>query len=79
MPWSPTQEFPHPLANIKSSESDTGVANYLSFLLIDAMIWQGLGDQINRFRYKDLGLEPIQPTQAPGIVHRLGIPHTYCW
>ena len=79
MPWTPTQDFPHPLANIKSAKADTRMANFLSFFLIDAMIWQGLGDVFNRFRYKALGLEPIDPTQAPGLVHRFRVPHTYCW
>ena len=79
MPWSPTREFPHPLANIDSPEGDGNLANFLSFFLIDALIWQGLGDIINGFRRRILGLEPIDPTQAPGLMTRLKIPHTYCW
>ncbi|KIW14656.1 hypothetical protein PV08_07440 [Exophiala spinifera] len=79
MPWSPTREYSHPLANLKSTKLDAKVVNLLSYFLVDAMIWQGLGDVINRFRCETLGLEAIHPSQAPGLIHRFGIPHTYCW
>jgi hypothetical protein len=55
------------------------IANYLSYIFVEMLTWQGLGDVINRFRYKDLGLERIHPTWAPGMISRLRIPHTYCW
>lgn len=51
----------------------------MSYFLVDAMIWQGLGDVINRFRCETLGLEAVNPSQAPGLMHRFRIPHTYCW
>lgn len=79
MPYSPTQAFPHPLANIQSSNTDPQLANYMSYALIDMLTWQGLGDVINRFRSKSLGLEPISLVWAPGMLQRMGIPHTYCW
>lgn len=79
MPWTPTREFAHPLADVKSSDTDVALAHYLSYFLVDAIIWQGLGSVINRFRSKVLGLQPIDPTLAPGMVHRLRIPHSYCW
>lgn len=79
MPWSPTKEFAHPLADIHSSGEDVTLARFLSYFLVDAIIWQGLGSVINRFRYRVLGLEPINPTLAPGMLHRLRIPHFYCW
>lgn len=41
MPWSPTASFPHPLANIKTSSVDVGTGNYLSYLLVEWMTWQG--------------------------------------
>lgn len=41
MPWSPTTAFPHPLANIQSSNAERGVSNFLSYVLVDMMIWQG--------------------------------------
>ena len=79
MPYSPTQAYPHPLANIQSSDADPQVTNYLSYTLIEVLSWQGLGDVINRFRRKSLGLDPINLLCAPGMLHGLKIPHTYCW
>lgn len=79
MPYSPTQAFPHPLANVQSSNADPHLTNYLTYALIDMLTWQGLGDLINRFRQKSLGLDPISLVWAPGMLQRLRIPHTYCW
>jgi len=41
--------------------------------------WQGLGDLVNRFRVKTLGLEPVSTLWAPGQLFRLKVPTTYCW
>lgn len=79
MPYSPTQAFPHPLANIQSSTADAPMTNFLSYILVDAIMWQGLGDVMNRFRQDELGLEPVSLMWAPGTLARLHIPHTYCW
>ncbi|KAK4503548.1 hypothetical protein PRZ48_004463 [Zasmidium cellare] len=79
MPYSPTQAFPHPLANIQSSNADDHLTNYVSYALIDMLTWQGLGDVINRFRQRSLGLDEISLMWAPGMLQRLRIPHTYCW
>ncbi|KAI9737226.1 MAG: hypothetical protein M1818_005758 [Claussenomyces sp. TS43310] len=78
MPWSPTQAFPHPLANVKASNVDKPISNYLSYTLVDLMTWQGLGDIINDFR-RSLRLEPISALWGGGIISRLEVPHTYCW
>ncbi|KAL9596671.1 MAG: hypothetical protein Q9219_005630 [cf. Caloplaca sp. 3 TL-2023] len=79
MPWSPTQAFPHPLANIQSSNADQSITNFISYALVEIMTWQGLGDIINRFREKSLGLEPVSLLWAPGMASRLHVPYTYCW
>lgn len=79
MPWSPTQAFPHPLANILSSNTDQSLANYISYVLVDMLTWQGLGDLINKFRERLLHLEPVSIIWAPGMLARLQIPWTYCW
>jgi UDP:flavonoid glycosyltransferase YjiC (YdhE family) len=79
MPYSPTQAFPHPLANIQSSNADTNLTNYISYAMIEMLTWQGLGDIINRFRQRSLGLDDISMLRAPGMLQRLKIPHTYCW
>ncbi|QIW97749.1 hypothetical protein AMS68_003267 [Peltaster fructicola] len=78
MPYSPTQAFPHPLANIKSSNADPNITNYLSYSLVEMMTWQGLGDVINSFRSATLALDEIT-TWSHQILGRLKIPHTYCW
>jgi UDP:flavonoid glycosyltransferase YjiC (YdhE family) len=79
MPWSPTQQFPHPLANIQSSNADVNMTNFVSYALVEMMTWQGLGDVINRFRERALGLDPISLIWAPGMLSRLRVPYTYCW
>ncbi|KAF2661950.1 glycosyltransferase family 1 protein [Lophiostoma macrostomum CBS 122681] len=79
MPWSPTQQFPHPLANIQSSNADASITNFMSYTLVDMLTWQGLGDIINRFRRDSLGLDSISMIWAPGMLARLKIPYTYCW
>lgn len=79
MPWTATRAFPHPLANIQSSNTDEVMTNYVSYALVEMMTWQGLGDVINRFRDKVLDLEPLSLIWAPGLLTRLRIPTTYCW
>jgi hypothetical protein len=79
MPWSPTTAFPHPLANTKISNVDPEMVNYLSYALVETMTWQGLGDLVNSFRVKKLGLSEIDPTFAPGMLTSMRIPHTYAW
>ncbi|KAL9124890.1 MAG: hypothetical protein Q9217_005833 [Psora testacea] len=78
-PYSPTQQFPHPLANIKKSNVDTNYINFMSYPLVEMMTWQGLGDLVNRFRVKTLGLEPVSTLWAPGQLYRLKVPYTYMW
>ena len=36
-PYSPTQQFPHPLANIKKSNVDTAYTNFMSYPLVEMM------------------------------------------
>lgn len=79
MPWSPTQAFPHPLANIRKYSTKPTVANAASYAIVDIIHWQGLGDIINKFRRKTLKLDILDAAQAQGIVHRLNIPHAYLW
>ncbi|CAK7268916.1 hypothetical protein SEPCBS57363_003336 [Sporothrix epigloea] len=87
MPWTPTRSFPHPLANLKVPTSSPmyGLASQLSFMLVECLTWQGLGDVINRFRSSRLGLGPLSPLQAVapfqpgGLMGRLRVPTTYCW
>ncbi|KAG8861244.1 hypothetical protein FRB96_003194 [Tulasnella sp. 330] len=79
MPWCATTTFPHPLVNIKASNAHKGLTNYLSYAVADLLQWQGLGDIINRFRSKTLGLGPLTLRSGPGVTDRLKIPWTYCF
>ena len=38
-----------------------------------------LGDLVNNFRVKTLGLEPVSTLWAPGQLYRLKVPYTYLW
>ncbi|KAI9671979.1 MAG: hypothetical protein M1817_002289 [Caeruleum heppii] len=78
-PYSPTQAFPHPLANIKNTNVDTNYTNFMSYPLVEMMVWQGLGDLINRFRFETLKLDPVSTLWAPGQLYRLKVPYTYLW
>ncbi|KAI0379590.1 glycosyltransferase family 1 protein [Hypomontagnella monticulosa] len=78
-PYTPTQAFPHPLAIIKKSNVDPGYANFISYPLVELMVWQGLGDLVNDFRVKTLGLDPVSTLWAPGATYRLHVPFTYLW
>ncbi|KIW07544.1 uncharacterized protein PV09_01503 [Verruconis gallopava] len=78
-PYTPTTQFPHPLANIKSTNVDHAYANFMSYPLVELMTWQGLGDLINRFRVHTLGLEEVSTLWAPGQLYRMAVPFTYMW
>lgn len=41
MPWSSTEAFPHPLANLKNAGSDRNMTNYLSYGIVEFLTWQG--------------------------------------
>ena len=79
MPWTPTTAFPHPLANIQSTDTDPRVANFLSYGLVSILTWQGLGPVINEFRQETLGLEPVSVVWMPKLIREAKVPFTYCW
>ena len=80
-PYTPTTEFPHPLANVKARKSnvDAAYVNFMSYPLVEMMTWQGLGDIVNRFRENTLRLEPVSSLWAPGALYRMKVPYTYMW
>lgn len=41
MPWSPTKAFHHPLAAMNYGEAEQSTANYLSFMMMELLTWQG--------------------------------------
>ncbi|KAK2012539.1 glycosyltransferase family 28 domain-containing protein [Colletotrichum eremochloae] len=79
MPWCPTQAFHHPLASMSYGEADKSVANYLSFIMMELLTWQGLGDLINKFRTQTLGLDHISPMWGCQLLPRLRVPYTFLW
>ncbi|KAL4887571.1 hypothetical protein BJY04DRAFT_225521 [Aspergillus karnatakaensis] len=78
MPWSSTRAFPHPLANLKYSDTEAKMANYLSYGIVEWLTWQGLGDIINDWRVS-IDLERIPATEGPSLAETLKVPFTYCW
>jgi UDP:flavonoid glycosyltransferase YjiC (YdhE family) len=80
MPWSSTRAFSHPLANLNTSaDTNLSMANLLSFGVVEFMMWQGIGDIINRWRSRSLDLEPIVESDGPKLLEKIAVPHTYCW
>ena len=79
MPWSQTQAFPHPLANVHATSSKEDMMNYLSDIFVELSTWEGLGDVINSFRSQTLGLKPLNRASGPTVISQLRIPYTYCW
>jgi hypothetical protein len=43
------------------------------------MTWEGLGDIINNFRAKTLGLPKLSRSIGPVLLKTLEVPHTYIW
>ncbi|KAJ3846924.1 glycosyltransferase family 1 protein [Lentinula lateritia] len=78
MPWSPTTAFPHPLVNIQSSNAQSGLTNYLSYALADIFTWQGIGDIVNKFRRRSLGLPALSLKSGAGVLDNVKVPWTYC-
>ncbi|RKO89836.1 glycosyltransferase family 1 protein, partial [Blyttiomyces helicus] len=79
MPWSRTKAFPHPLANVSYKNAASGTVNRLSYDVIDTLTWEGLGDVINKFRKKTLGLKPLSTYDGAYALRHLKVPHTYTW
>ncbi|MED6158498.1 hypothetical protein PIB30_033317 [Stylosanthes scabra] len=73
MPWTPTNEFPHPLSRVKQQ-----IAYRLSYQIVDSLIWLGIRDLINEFRKKKLKLRPITYLSGP-YTSPLDIPYGYIW
>ncbi|KAF9120146.1 Sterol 3-beta-glucosyltransferase [Mortierella sp. 14UC] len=72
-PWTRTRSFPHPFA---VAERNLGRGyNYMTFAMMDQVLWKGISGQINKWRKKGLGLAPttIEKMEA----HR--VPCLYSW
>ncbi|XP_038880598.1 sterol 3-beta-glucosyltransferase UGT80A2-like isoform X2 [Benincasa hispida] len=73
MPWTPTSDFPHPLAHVKHQ-----MGYRLSYNIVDTLIWLGIRDIINSFRKKKLKLRRI--SYLSGHYSSLPeVPYGYIW
>ncbi|KAB8236430.1 uncharacterized protein BDW43DRAFT_298064 [Aspergillus alliaceus] len=78
MPWSGTEAFPHPLANLNSDDTNRSFKNYVSYEVVNWLTWQGVGDVINQWR-KELDLDEVAMFEGPHLAEMLKVPFTYCW
>ncbi|KAJ7517313.1 hypothetical protein O6H91_21G018300 [Diphasiastrum complanatum] len=74
MPWTPTSEFPHPLARVKNP-----AAYRLSYQVVDALIWWGIRGFINDFRKKKLKIRPITYLSGASPQSISTLPTGYIW
>ncbi|KAF0693768.1 Aste57867_15267 [Aphanomyces stellatus] len=78
-PWVPTQEFPHPLSNLPY-KGKREKRNYMSYNLVDLLMWQGTEGMVNRFRVDVLGLRKIRKgDHGRSLVLDWKIPHSFMW
>jgi sterol 3beta-glucosyltransferase len=76
MPWTATSAFPHPLTRLQPGEHRP-VRNFLSYGVVSTMLWAGLGDVVNGFRERTLGLAPLDPVQGASLLEDNEVPFTY--
>ncbi|KAE9049457.1 Sterol 3-beta-glucosyltransferase [Phytophthora rubi] len=78
-PWVPTTAFPHPLSNMPYTGKPTKV-NYMSYKMVDLLMWQGTEGMVNAFRRDKLGLRKIlKGDGGRDILLDLAIPHAFMW
>lgn len=77
VPWTPTREFPHPLARVRAASSGAGVANLVSYTVVETRLWNEYGRTVNHFRRQTLQLSSLDTLLAPTLAHRLCVPTTY--
>src|SRR5215470_1241229 len=78
MPWSATTAFPHPFARIEL-RTQHPVENFFSYDVVDLMVWAGIGDLVNDFRTKTLGLRPLALPDGAALLEDHEVPFTYLW
>jgi UDP:flavonoid glycosyltransferase YjiC (YdhE family) len=78
MPWSATCAFPHPFAHIDPS-TPRPVENFLSYGIVDLLVWAGIGDLVDAFRTETLKLPPIALTDGAALLEDHEVPLTYLW
>jgi UDP:flavonoid glycosyltransferase YjiC (YdhE family) len=79
MPWTPTTAFPQPLANLDPGRHQPRL-NWLSYAAVDLLTWAGIGDIVNRFRTRTLGLPALHVTaEGANVINDRAVPFTYLW
>lgn len=68
-PWTRTSAFPHPFSSAETDIGDQfsyyfnyltrGGLNYMSYVLIDKVLWTGIAQFVNPWRVEKLGLSPV--------------------
>ncbi|POM68850.1 Sterol 3-beta-glucosyltransferase [Phytophthora palmivora] len=78
-PWVPTTAFPHPLSNMPYTNKPKKV-NYMTYKLVDLLMWQGTEGMVNTFRTEVLELRKIRKGDGGrDILLDLAIPHAFMW
>ncbi|HET8529898.1 MAG TPA: glycosyltransferase [Methylomirabilota bacterium] len=78
MPWSATCAFPHPFARIDPG-AHRPVENFLSYGIVDLLVWAGIRDLVDAFRVQTLKLPPIGLTDGAALLEDHEVPLTYLW
>jgi sterol 3beta-glucosyltransferase len=76
MPWTSTSAFPHPLTRLQPGENRP-VRNFLSYGVVATLMWAGLGDVVNGFRERTLGLPTLDLIQGASLLEDSEVPFTY--
>ncbi|KAG3004568.1 hypothetical protein PC120_g18468 [Phytophthora cactorum] len=77
--WVPTTAFPHPLFNMPYTGKPKKV-NYMTYKLVDLLMWQGTEVMVNAFRTDVLDLRKIwKGDGGRDILLDLAIPHAFMW
>ncbi|CAH0475270.1 unnamed protein product [Peronospora belbahrii] len=78
-PWVPTTAFPHPLSNMPYTGKPKKV-NYMSYKMVDLLMWQATEGMINAFRRDRLQLRKIRKGDGGrDILLDLAVPHAFMW
>jgi UDP:flavonoid glycosyltransferase YjiC (YdhE family) len=78
MPWTATSAVPHPFAGIEPG-AHRPVRNFLSYGVVDLLVWSGIADLVNAFREQTLGLPPITLADGAAALEDNEVPFTYLW
>ena len=78
MPWSPTSAVPHPFARIDAAAHGP-VQNFMSYGVVDLLVWSGIADLVNSFRGETLKLPALTLAEGTALLEDHEVPFTYLW